>query len=122
MNIVYRHLGTFYDTVSDNYGRSRLITQSEEIAIVVLAGVTLTTGGQAESTGSASTAYVDPKADFVTTNINRLNGMWLAVDSVGLVEWYRVTGVTVNRNHLLGNRIDNIELSLVASEALPLVS
>lgn len=59
--------------------------------------------------------YVDPKNEFVMSHFNRLEGMLIVAQLFGVGEsdaWYRVTSVSVGRDLLLCNNIDNILLGL----------
>lgn len=61
--------------------------------------------------------YADPESEFMIKYNYEVNGFSLMLPSYdGLGErWYMVTQVTVNKNHLLGDEIDNVELRLKKS-------
>ena len=52
---------------------------------------------------------------FVVNNANRLEGMYIKAVLFGSDEsesWYKIETVSVNRDHLLCNKIDNVEMAL----------
>lgn len=69
--------------------------------------------------------YVDPSNEFVMDHFNRLEGMLVVAQlfGVGLADaWYRVVNVSVGRDSLLCNEIDNILLGLKKTTGIAGVS
>ena len=74
---------------------------------------------------SDAIVYPDELNAVVKSLANRLEGMYVIAALYGADEdesWYKITKVSVNRDHLLTNTIDNIQCLLKKSEALPGVS
>lgn len=125
MFLPYKDIATFYKVASDEYGRKKLVTEYESVPVIFLQGIkVIQTGGQ-ETLDADAVCYPDPTSDFVLDNFNRLEGMFIKAPLYGVDDddaWYRVESVTVNRDHLLTNTIDNILLVLKKSAKLLNVS
>ena len=69
--------------------------------------------------------YVDTNDEFISDNHYRLEGMYVLISPFGASaaeSWYRVGSVSVNRDHLLSNGIDNVACILKKAEPVPGVS
>lgn len=69
--------------------------------------------------------YPNERDEFIKANHFRLEGMYVIAPLFGAdanESWFKVESASVNRAHLLNNRIDNILCTLKRTEALPGVS
>lgn len=114
---------TTLDT-SNGYADQTVTGQQDVPAIVELNTGYIHQGGQDIVTSDAR-IYVDPTNAFISDNYYRLEEMNVVIDLFDTPEargWYRVETATVNRDHLLGNDIDNVELRLKKTADLGTVS
>lgn len=121
----------YYDTVncyivsSTGYSGVKTITDSASVPATFLQNTAYTHTGFQEGVDSDAVCYVDPTNQFIIDNSNRLEGMYILAELFGVAEddaWFKVTNVNVNRDHLLQNQIDNIQLDLKKTVGLPQVS
>jgi hypothetical protein len=125
MFLPYKDTATFYKVASDEYGRKKLVTEYEDVPVIFLQGIKVIQSGGKETLDADAVCYPDPENDFVVSNYNRLEGMFIKAPLYGVDNddaWYRVESATVNRDHLLTNTIDNILLILKKSAKLLNVS
>ncbi len=121
----YPDTATFVKVESDGYGNTKSAQQQVDIPVVFLQNTGFDRNNNQENVDSDAICYPDFNHSFISENHNRLEGMYVlaplfgASDSAG---WYKVIDVTVNRDHLLGNVIDNIELRLKKTRPIPGVS
>lgn len=112
---------TVYKVTSDEYGRNKIVTDSQNIFCIFLQGIRMVQSESSENIESDTIMYVDPTDQFIVDNANRLEGMFVKAPLFGIDDdeaWYRIAGVTINRDHLLTNTIDNILCVLTKSERL----
>ncbi len=117
----YQDTATFYKVTSDEYGRRKIITETESVPVIFLQGIRLVQGDKSETVQADAICYPDPTNDFVIDNANRLEGMFILAPLFGVDSeegWYRISQVTVNRDHLLTNQIDNIMCVLTKASKL----
>lgn len=125
MNLEYKDTATIVETVSDGYGNQRLIADQQTVNCTMLQSTSFSRNGTIQQVESDATCYVDPTNSFVVANYNRLEGFYIQVslyNSPQNISWYKILRVTVNRDHLLTNNIDNIELALKKTRPVPTVS
>lgn len=125
MFLPYKDTATFYKVTSDEYGRKKLVTETENVSVIFLQGIKIVQSGNQETIDADAVCYPDPEDSFVVNNHNRLEGMFIKAPLFGVDDddaWYRVESATVNRDHLLTNTIDNILLILKKSAKLLNVS
>lgn len=118
--MIYQDLITIYKVVSGGYG-GKIIEEYEEVSAIFLQGVGFTRTNNQEMITSDAVCYVDPLNSFVVAENNRLEGMYILAPLFDVSDeqgWYRVTNCIVNRDHLLGNTIDNIQLLLKKTNRL----
>lgn len=121
----YQDTITMYEVSSGTYSNSKSVVSSSDVPCVFLQNTQMSRSRFQDSVDSDAVCYVDPLNSFVQSKFNRLEGMYILAPLFGAGDsgsWYKVTDVIVNRDHLLGNEIDNIELRLKKSVALPGVS
>lgn len=125
MILNYQDEATIYKVTSDEYGRKKIVTESETIPCIFLQGIKVVQGDKSETIDADAVMYPDPENEFVIDNANRLEGMFIKIALFGVSDseaWYRIDSVTVNRDHLLSNQIDNILCVLTKSAQLLNVS
>lgn len=121
----YQDIVTIYSVASSGYGNTKSVTGYEDIPAVFLQNTGFEHNGFRDGINSDARCYVDPENDFVIAENYRLEGMYILAplfDATTDEGWYKVAQVNVNRDHLLGNTIDNVELILIKSVKLPNVS
>lgn len=117
----YQDTATFYIVGSAGYANSKEILDFDMVDVIFLQNTGWQEGNNQESVTSDAICYPDPVNDFIVLNANRLEGMYIKMPLYGSsddVSWYKVISATVNRDHLLDNVIDNIELGLKKTSKL----
>ena len=125
MILSYQDTATFYKVTSSGYGNTKVVEEVDDIPVIFLQGTGFIRSNNQEQIDSDAICYPDPTHSFVVSNHMRLEGMYIlaplfSVDSED--GWYKVTKCIINRDHLLGNEIDNIQLLLKKTTRLPNVS
>lgn len=121
MKLNYQDTGTFYEVGSGGYANNKTVASSSDVPIIFLQNTGFTHSQFQDGIDSDAICYVDPSNTFIQDNYNRLEGMYLKAamfGAPGVISWFKVESVTINRDHLLGNQIDNIELSLKKTKEL----
>lgn len=116
---------TFIVVDSTGYGNKKVVTQQHDVKGTFLQSTGFLHSNNQDIINSDAILYPNERDAFVIANHNRLEGMCVIVTPYGGSDdqgWYKVTSVTVNRDHLLGNKIDNILLTLKKTEMLAGVS
>lgn len=115
IELYYPDTATFVKVSSGGYSNSKTMESQDDVPVIFIQNTIFERANYQDATDSDATCFPDPTNDFVVNNHNRLEGMYIlaplfdASDDEG---WYKIERVTVNRDHLLENEIDNIELSL----------
>lgn len=110
---------------SDGYANDKDVTQQVDIPVIFIQSTEFVRNGFQENIDADAICYPDPNTPFVAENADRLEGMYIIAPLYGadaVDSWYKVETCTVNRDHLLTNSVDNIELLLKKTEAIPGVS
>lgn len=113
--ILYRDIARFYKLGSTGYANSKVVESSDEVLCVFLQNTAFLHTSNQDAIDSDGVLYPDINNSFVKENANRLEGMNVKVKMYGSVDsesWYKIINVSVNRDHLLENKIDNIECLL----------
>jgi hypothetical protein len=117
----YPDLVTFYSAVSTGYRGSKVAVEAEDIPCYFLQNTGFAQGANQEAVTSDGICFPDFSNQFIVENFNRLEGMYILAQLFGgeaNKSWFKITSVTINRDHLLTNEIDNIELNLKKTTAL----
>lgn len=125
MFIPYRDTVTIYEVVPDEYGRSKDIASTSAVSAIFLQSIKIRQSGSQDTIDADAIVYLDPDDTYIQGKSYRLEGMYLRApiyDSASGDNWYCIESVTVNRDHLLSNQIDNILCILSKSEKLVAVS
>ena len=121
----YQDTATFVIAKSSGYDGSKTMVKQIDVNVVFVQNTGFDRVNFQDGINADAICWVDPDNSFVKDNYNRLEGMYVLEPLFGAgdsASWYKVTDVTVNRDHLLTNRIDNIELRLKKTTAIPGVS
>lgn len=126
MNLKYNEVLTFVEVASSSgYGNSKTISSQHDVDCIFIQNTQFNRGNYQENVDADAFCYPDPENSFIQSLANRLEGLYILAPLFGASDdqaWYKVTDVTVNRDHLLTNTIDNIELKLKKTRPIPGVS
>ncbi len=125
IEICYQDSATFIEVASSGYSGDKTVVERATVNCLLVQNTQFSHSSFQDAIEADYIMWVDPENTFVSGNYNRLEGMYVIVSPFGAgdsISWYKVTDVTVNRDHLLENEINNIELRLKKTEALPNVS
>lgn len=121
----YQDVAEFYKVSSTGYKGTKQIESFGDVPVIFLQGTGFRNQNFQEGVTSDAVCYPDFNHAFIEANANRLEGMYVHIILFGGVSadsWFKIESVAVNRDHLLGNVIDNIECRLKKTTPLPLVS
>lgn len=121
----YPDTATFVEAKSTGYSGSKVMYQQFEAAVIFIQSTAFVHGNYRDNIDADAICYPDPNNEFIQALANRLEGLYILMPLFGAADnpsWYKVTQATVNRDHLLTNSIDNIELQLKKAEPIPGVS
>lgn len=121
----YNETLTFYKVTTGGYRGTKIVEDSADVPCVFVQGTGMINSAFQENVEADALAYPDFENDFIVENANRLEGMYVLANVYGgedNASWFKIESVAVNRDHLLGNQIDNIECRLKKSAKLPFVS
>lgn len=121
----YQDLTTFVLAQSSGYGNNKTVDVQGDVEVIFIQNTQFRRFGYQDQIDADAICFPNPLNTFITTHFNRLEGMYILAPLFGAsdtVAWFKVTQVIVNRDHLLENEIDNIELRLKKASAIPGVS
>lgn len=110
---------------STGYGNKKTVMEQHDVKGTFLQNTGFLHTNNQDIIDADAILYPNERDAFVMANHNRLEAMYVIAPMFGgdpAESWFKVTSVSVNRDHLLGNKIDNIQLTLKKTEALPGVS
>jgi len=125
MNLEYKDTATFYRVTAGGYRGDKTVAESASVDVIFLQNTGFEQGSFQENTDSDAVCYPDPLNTFISGNFNRLQGMYILMPLFGASDdesWFKVVSVNVNRDHLLANEIDNIDMQLKKTRPLQGVS
>lgn len=125
LKLKHKDNSTFVVVTSTEYGNQKTVTEQHSVKCTFLQNTGFNHSNNQDLLEADAILYPDHKNEFVINNHNRLEGMYVVVSPYGAdadESWYKITSVRVNRDHLLKNKIDNIELTLIEVQALEGVS
>ncbi len=91
-----------------------LLSQAS-VAVTFIQNTQFSRSNFQDAIDSDAICYPDFNNDFIVANFNRLEGIYVLQPLYGSGDdqsWYKITSVTINRDHLLNNQIDNIVSAL----------
>lgn len=121
----YQDTATFVEVVSNGYAGKKQLYQQSDVEVIFLQATDIVHSGHQDNVDADAICYPNPDNQFIVDMANRLEGLYILAPLYGAADgqsWYKVTKVIVNRDHLLTNNIDNIQLQLKKSEPIPGVS
>lgn len=114
-HLQYNDLATFVSVTSGAYGNNKTVDEQVLVPVIFLQTTGFERNGFQDSFVADAICYPDPTNAFVVEHANRLEGMFIIMQLYGSTpeeSWYKIEEVSVNRDHLLTNTIDNVELLL----------
>ena len=121
----YQDTATLYKVASSGYSNNKVVESEECVRGIFLQDTGFSRNNNQDGVISDARFFIDPTSDIVVDNHYRLEGMYLLAplfDASDAQGWYKVTKTTINRDHLLGNQIDNVQLDLKKTDRLLTVS
>jgi hypothetical protein len=125
MKLNYQDSVTFVVVESGGYRGGKEMISQHDVNCIFIQSIGFVQAGFQESLDADAICYPDPENEFVMDNSNRLEGMYVKAPLFDVNEdeaWYKVETVRVNRDHLLTNNIDNVELLLKKTRPIQGVS
>ena len=116
---------TFVIAESGGYKDTKTMIEQHSVKCVFIQSVDYTNSSNQAVRDADAICFPDPTDEFVVASFDRLEGMYVLASLFGApdaIAWYRIDSVTVNRDHLLGNVIDNVECLLKKASTIPGVS
>lgn len=121
----YQDSATFVKVSASGYSNNKVVESQDCVPVIFIQDTSYVRSGFQDGTDADAICYPDPFDEFVLENNYRLEGFYILAplfDASDEQGWYKVTKVTVNRDHLLGNVVDNVELQLKKTKPVPGVS
>lgn len=125
MQLYYPDTATFVKVSSGGYSNNKVVVSQDCVPVIFLQNTGYTRSNNQDGVDSDAVCFPDPFDPFVTDNHYRLEGMYILApffDASDEEGWYKVTRVTVNRDHLLNNQVRNVEILLKKTSRIPGVS
>lgn len=125
MILEYKDTATFVTVSSNGYANSKVIEGQFSVPCIFLQSTGFVHGNNQDAITADAICYPDPTNYFVLENFYRLEGMYIIeplYDGSDDESWYKIENVYVNRDHLLDNIIDNVQLLLKKTEKINGVS
>lgn len=115
----------FVEVNATGYGNKKLVIGQHDVKGTFLQNTGFLHTTNQDLLDADAILYPNERDEFIKNNHNRLEGMYIIAPLFGSSNdesWYKIETVTVNRDHLLSNKIDNILCTLKRAESLPGVS
>jgi len=115
----------FVEVDTTGYGNKKVVIGQHEVKGTFLQNTGFLHTTNQDILDSDAVLYPNERDSWLKANHDRLEGMYIIAPLYGASNddsWYKVETVAVNRDHLLSNTIDNVQLTLKRTEALPGVS
>ena len=125
LRLNYPDTATFAEVGSSGYAGKKAMVAQFECPVIFVQSTDFRHNNFRDEINADAVCYPDPTNEFVMSYANRLEGMYVLMPLYGAADnqsWFKISKVTVNRDHLLNNTIDNIELQLKKSTPVPGVS
>jgi len=120
MRLDYPDTALFVSVTSGGYSNNKTMEAQVLVPVIFLQNTGFARGSFQDTFDADAICYPDPLNDFVIENNNRLEGMYILMqlyESTVEQSWFKIEKVSVNRDHLLSNTIDNISLALKKTRA-----
>lgn len=125
MKLIYQDTLTFVSVESGGYSNKKTSTQQVDVPAMFIQNTGFSRSQAQDAVDADAICYPDPESAFIQEKFNRLEGLYVLAPLFGAGDeqsWYKVVESVVNRDHLLTNKIDNIELRLKKTKAIAGVS
>jgi hypothetical protein len=119
--ICHKDTAIFYKVAPDTYGNDKIVLESSPVLCTFVQQVGFSHSSFSDSVDSDSIMFVDVENSFVQDESYRLEGMYVLITMFGSPQsesWYKVIATAINRDHLLCNRIDTVEIALKKTRPL----
>ena len=121
----YQDTATFVEATSGGYANSKTMLQQVEVEVIFVQSTDHVHSNFQDVIDADAICSPNPDNSFIMSMFNRLEGLYILMPLYGAADsqsWFKVSKCVINRDHLLNNLIDNIELQLKKCEAVPGVS
>lgn len=116
---------TFVIASTGGYGNKKAVVEQHAVKGTFLQNTGFLHTNNQDLLDADAIIYPNERDPFILANHNRLEGMFVIAPLYGAAaddSWFKIETVAVNRDHLLGNKIDNILCTLKRTDKLPGVS
>lgn len=125
MKLIYNDCATFVEVQSQGYSKNKLPKMYDNVPVIFIQNTGMNRTNFQDGITADAICFADPDNEFIKSKHYRLEGLYVLDPLFDISEdeaWYKIEGVTINRDHLLENEIDNIELRLKKTKKIPNVS
>lgn len=125
MKLCHKDTVILIEVTSTKYGNEKVVVSQATIKGTFLQDTGFLHSGFQDAIDADAGLYPDEKDSYILSRANRLEGMYVVANPYGAENgdsWYKITRTTVNRDHLLSNKVDNILCLLKKTAAIALVS
>lgn len=128
MNLIldYPDTATFIEaTSSAGYANKKTVANQFDCSVIFIQSIDFIHNNFQDNLDADAVCFPDPTNTDILATFNRLEGVYVLMALFGADaarSWFKITKVTVNRDHLLNNEIDNIHLLLKKTEPIPGIS
>lgn len=125
LQLIYPDTATFVLVQSGGYKGTKMPVDQEDVSVIFVQNTGFQNANNQEGVTSDAILYPDFTNSFIIANAHRLEGMYVLINEYSGDEdesWFKIESVTVNRDHLLNNQIDNIECQLKKTSPIAGVS
>lgn len=118
VNINYQDSVTIVETSADGYANNRTVVGQYSVNCIFLQNTSILRVNSQKQIDADAVMYLDPFDPFVVEKKYRLENLYILAplfEAADDIAWYKIIDVTINRDHLLNNNIDNLVLLLKKS-------
>lgn len=111
----YQDTAQFVSVVAEKYSNTKILASQATVPVIFLQSTGFLRSENQDAIEADAVCYPDFTNAYIVANANRLEGMYILMPLYGAdteQSWYKITSVSVNRDHLLTNSIDNVECLL----------
>lgn len=122
LQLKYPDIATFVKVAPNGYANNKEAIEQIDVPVIFIQNTGFERSSSQDSVVSDAICYPDFTNQFISDYANRLEGMYILAPLFGVDDpngWFKITDVTINRDHLLNNIIDNIELKLKKTRPIP---
>jgi len=115
LKLNYRDTVTIVKIESNGYRNDKEVVSQSSVPAIFIQNTGSVNNDFQENIDADAICYPDFNNAFLISNNYRLEGMYLLAPLFDVNSndgWYKITDVSINRDHLIGRNIDNIQLLL----------